>query len=157
VIANAFVFLDFDGVINRITDTGYAPPHPSLAPELVNRVDRLAACADATVVVSSSWRENYSVPELAALLKLPSLSRRLVDVTPIYERVPKKKYVRAAEVNDWMASHGGGAPFVILDDAARHGFDPARFVHINGKLGITDTNVDAALDILRQQGAPIRQ
>jgi hypothetical protein len=148
------LFLDFDGVMNRITPAGYDPLHPRLAPELVARVARLVDQYSLGVVVSSSWRENYSLSKLDILLAQSGgerIARKLIGVTPIYERMPKRKYLRASEVADYLRDNAPGAAHVVLDDSAKHNFPADRFVHVNGKFGFQEADFERAVAVLAAQ------
>lgn len=148
-----FLFLDFDGVLNRIVSGGYQPPHPRIDPELAARVARCADDWDLNVVVSSSWREDHSLDGLRDIILaagVPTLAARLVGATPVYEKVPKQKYLRAFEVRDWLVKHAlPQTPYAIVDDAARHNFPAERFVHVDGKAGFTDANALRVNDIFQ--------
>ena len=68
------VFLDFDGVLNTDTEEGFSADGELwsaawLEPVLVMRLSELCARADASVVISSSWRARARDPH-----RCPSLS-----------------------------------------------------------------------------------
>lgn len=151
----ALLFLDFDGVLNRITDTGYVPPHPGLDRDCVARVNTLVERMALTVVISSSWRENYGREEFQAFLRAAGgdrIAHELFAVTPIYEKVPKQQHVRHAEVADWLKLNAPDTPYLILDDSKKFAFPADRFLRIDGKLGFSDADFGRALDILMKQG-----
>lgn len=148
------LFLDFDGVLNHVTPTGYHPPHPGLLPECVAEVQALAEELDADVVVSSSWRETYSIPRLRDFLCAAggaALADRLIDVTPIYEKVPKRLMLRSTEIAAWMLEKGAGKPHVILDDSGKHGFPSLHFVHIDGRRGFTGVDRATGVRLYKEQ------
>lgn len=70
------IFLDFDGVLHTMGNTGYKPFHQL---GLLERELSTVTC-DFQIVVSSSWRFHYSVEELRG--QLGALSGRVTGVTP---------------------------------------------------------------------------
>lgn len=112
------IFLDFDGVLNSTRSVlafGGCGRH-QFDPVAVDLVARLAGSANATVVVSSSWRIGSSVEELRAILGEYSttLTARVIDMTPTHGQC------RGAEIAQWLAEHPNehNRAYVILDDDA---------------------------------------
>lgn len=146
-----FLFLDFDGVLNAVTPAGYVPAHPSLDRQCVARVARVVEELALSVVCSSSWREDYTLDQLKALLRAAGgdvLADALIDVTPIYEKVPKRRHVRAAEVADWLKDNAPEAAYVVIDDSDKFSFPPEVFVRTVGAMGFSDADALAARAIL---------
>lgn len=73
--------LDFDGVLHSF-------PMPVDPVHLFSNLPRLEAVLrdfpDVQLVISSSWRESHSLPELAALFS-PDIAKRIIGVLPIIE------------------------------------------------------------------------
>lgn len=136
------LFLDCDGVMNRITPSGYVPPHPGLDPVLVARVATCVERHDCDVVVSSSWRENYTLDQLRALM--PPLAGRLCGATVVLDNAPGR---RAREVAQYMAAHPN-TRYVIVDDSKKHGFPPERFVRTDGTVGFQERDAARVAEIL---------
>lgn len=152
----AILFLDFDGVMNKITPTGYVPPHPGLDRECVANVSAMVETRRMSVVCSSSWREDYDVPKLQELLRAAGghgIAAALFDVTPIYEKVPKQRHLRAAEIADWRKANAPDRPYVIVDDSKKFGFPPEFFVRTDGRVGFQPRDADAVWAVLTRQGA----
>ena len=70
------IFLDFDGVLHTMANTGYKPFHQL---GLLERELSTVTC-DFQIVVSSSWRFHYPLEELRG--QLGTLSGRVTGVTP---------------------------------------------------------------------------
>ena len=72
------IFLDFDGVLRRKDAPLY-----KLEREVVSRFEEaLRAMPGASVVITSSWREAFSLPEMRRSFS-PDIAARIVGVTPI--------------------------------------------------------------------------
>lgn len=150
------LFLDFDGVVNdwAAPSAEYLDawnnhrrdePWRLLLPRLVAKVEHLATVIEAVVVVSSTWRLLYRWTEVVDFLRRQGLSAPLAGTTP-------DEGDRGADITEYLRRHPDVTNYVVLDDdidAARIP-DPTRFVYINPTKGITDVDVERAIEILRQ-------
>lgn len=144
------VFLDFDGVLNRISDdnTLLQPDYwenPTQA-EHVARLERLVARAQAKVVISSSWRARLTLEELRATLRARGFTGDVIGTTPRF-RVGD----RSLEIAAWLSANPGTHAFAILDDDQLANVDD-RLVLTHPEHGLTDADVEAALKLLLGQG-----
>ena len=111
------LFLDFDGV---------AHPEPCRADEefctlhLIEDVLRDFSVVE--IVISSSWREHFSIDELRAKFRA-DIGSRIVGFTPVVRKLterwtpPCADAVREAEVLIWMkANRPWGTPWLAIDD-----------------------------------------
>jgi len=92
------LFLDFDGVLhpmNRATGVFSLLPHFEQVMRDYPGVD---------IVVSSTWRETYSIEELRSVFS-EDFRSRLVDVTPIVTSAGKP-HVREIEILSWLRETG---------------------------------------------------
>jgi hypothetical protein len=154
------VFLDFDGVLNTETDAVDASlelwTEAWLEPSMVMRLGRLVEESGSRVVVSSSWRQRRSIPELEQILAARGFGggiarggNAIAGVTPRLPRPPEGvDNVRAAEIAQWLSEHPEVRSFVILDDERDFGVLAAQHVWTDPTVGLTDANVAAAIDIL---------
>lgn len=98
------LFLDFDGVL-----------HPGLAGTFVYR-DRiegfLAQHPSVGVVFSTSWREQYSVAEMASWF-LGTPRERFLGATPI---LPSGPALRWHEIQAWLTTARFRGAWAALDD-----------------------------------------
>ncbi len=108
------LFLDIDGVLH---------PDPPQTDQRLRSLPRLVAILQdfpqVEVVISSLWREHLSLDQLRELFPL-DLRERIIDVTPIAERVdgwlPAR---REGEILDWLQATGRiDEPWLALDDQA---------------------------------------
>lgn len=120
------IFLDFDGVLNSAAsflyegrirdndpDTLREPVNNTLCHVCTSNFIRiLEECPDVKVVISSTWRELYSMEWLKEKLKSYGIdSDRVIDRTPSSFRG-----YRGGEIDQWLAEHPEVTDFVILDD-----------------------------------------
>jgi hypothetical protein len=160
------VFLDVDGVLNS-RDWLFAPEqqenelrfpgeaHLSMNREMVALVNRILAGSGAKVVVSSSWRCAFEVPQLREILARAGLEGDVIGATPL----PVFGVPRGCEIQAWLDQHGGAgkeavnfgwpAPFVILDDDRDMAHLLPQLVRTTWAKGLEDIHVDAALAMLR--------
>lgn len=110
------LFLDFDGVLH---------------PEPCYEKDRLFCCLPrlenslidfpfVDIVISSTWRETLTLPELRALFS-PSFAGRIIGVTPSWEDhqdlLENIGYQWQAEIEAWLRVSGEPwRPWVAIDD-----------------------------------------
>ena len=104
------LFLDFDGVLhpmNRATGVFSLLPHFEQVMRDYPGVD---------IVVSSTWREAYSIEELRSVFS-ENFRSRLVDVTPIVTSTGKP-HVREIEILSWLRETGREyEAWLALDDS----------------------------------------
>lgn len=167
---NKVIFLDFDGVLNS-DETEIEPssihPYLYLEPRLAKLVQQICDRTEAVIVLSTSWRtrihaawagESYlSLDELREALSHVGLTAELVDVTPDLAR---EDYIgragmtiwrcppRHKEIAAWVEQHQPKS-FVILDDDINAGIEN-HFVHTLAVTGITQEDVDKAVEILNR-------
>jgi hypothetical protein len=106
------LFLDIDGVLHP------DPPQPDQRLRSLPRlVSVLRDFPLVEVVISSLWRENLSLDQLRELFPL-DLRERIIDVTPIAERVDGWLTARReGEILDWLQASGRiDDPWIALDD-----------------------------------------
>ena len=102
------IFLDFDGVLHTMGNTGYKPFHQL---GLLERELSTVTC-DFQIVVSSSWRFHYPIEELRK--QLGTLSERVTGVTP---EIRPCSYQRYHEIMEVVISYGL-EHWIAVDDAA---------------------------------------
>ncbi len=110
------LFLDIDGVL-----------HPAICSsdaDLLCRRPLLEAvvreCPQVEIVISSTWRESRTLPQLQALFSA-DISARIIGVTPVWQAIQDEAsmetYVRQAEIEAWLRQAGRvREPWVALDD-----------------------------------------
>jgi hypothetical protein len=158
VIDMRILFLDFDGVLNnqgsfiyetRRRDewedpTATGPVNESLCPICCsNLIYILEHVTDVKIVISSTWRELFSLDWLKEKLQSYHIDSSLViDVTP--QTVSGH---RNREVHMWLDSHPEVTEYVIVDDNLYDGLDlnKGNFVQTHWHEGLTFAK---AIDII---------
>lgn len=122
------IFLDFDGVLNSaasfVYETRLRKKHPQTTKKLPpvnqtlckictsNFIEILDAAPDAKIVISSSWRELFTLDWLKK-----KLEEYGIDGTRVIDRTPSSfSGDRGREIESWMDDHPEVEKYVILDD-----------------------------------------
>ena len=158
------IFLDIDGVLNRVEDeTSYLVLKPDtygLSATLVERLEYLVDKTGAKIVISSNWRKFaddgcWSCHRMSFRNPLPIVKGIFGDT--IIGSTPDLPHQNKARcVNQWLSTYHqsvGGGKFVIFDDDDRQGFgdDPVlaeRWIHTRQEVGLTDEDITKALTLL---------
>jgi hypothetical protein len=104
---NFIIFLDFDGVL-----------HGSISPKFFANTQLLAKFLEpypfVQIVLSTSWRESYSIDRIKEEC-IPELASRVIGVTPIFKDHPKG--IRAKEVEQYVKDNNlHYTQYVCIDD-----------------------------------------
>jgi len=143
---NTVLFLDFDGVLHPkggVSATGRFSRLPFLEALLVE-----PAMADVEIVIASTWREAYSLPQLRGLFPA-ALQGRILDVTPQLDDTDSN-YLRYREIRAWLNRHPKVERWAVLDDAEDE-FPPdkrERAVCTDPRVGLTKDGVIALRRLL---------
>ena len=125
------VFLDIDGVLNCPDWFGHWPPKDEITagidvrdlelvadtyldPVAVQRLNQLAGKAE--IVISSSWRNGFTVDEIRWMLERRGFRGAIVGVTPALHES------RGREIRAWLEKNevpGRPRPFCVVDDYCR--------------------------------------
>lgn len=115
-----WLFLDFDGVMHP-ADSSTAKFECEDA--LWTIIEPLAAAGSLKVVISSSWRSNFSLEEIKDMLR-PELSDVVVGATPEHENAWHIGG-RQAEIEEWLKNNAQESDvWVALDDMPEIFHDP---------------------------------
>ena len=138
------VFLDFDGVLNSVQSTEQLGTRYRFAPASVSALNELLRKAQAHVVITSTWRESWTLRENAEFLERDGVvSGRVVGKTPALGQE------RGVEIDAWLRS----APypvmsFVILDDRDDMAMHRNRLVQVNPQVGLSSEQAERAIELL---------
>ena len=108
------IFLDFDGVLRRVTS------NPSNFDQdcLDHFESAMRQCPVSRIVISSTWRLAMSLKELRSRFS-PDIAARIVGVTP--ENLQEETYERHAEIQGFLQEKKVTAlPWVAIDDDPLH-------------------------------------
>ncbi len=138
------LFLDFDGVLH--------PYAQGMETEKFTRLplleEMLRADNDVHIVVTSTWREAYSLDALRNRFS-PDLRERIIGRTPSLEEY-HSDFMRAEEIEAWLAGVEHGDTWAAVDDDPQN-FPPRmkpRVVFTESAVGLTDGNIAALRKLL---------
>jgi dsDNA-binding SOS-regulon protein len=104
------VFLDFDGVLHRLT-TGTFRKLPLFC-------EFLRQNEDVSIVISSTWRLQYPLEELREFFEA-DVRDQIIDVTPdltVSAGLIALGATRCEEISNWLARNRDVTRWAILDD-----------------------------------------
>jgi hypothetical protein len=141
------VFLDFDGVLNCEKSVQELGTRYRFSKPCVAALNLLLRKTGANIVVTSSWRDHWTLRENAEFLERDGvLSGRVLGKTPTLGEKP-----RGIEIDTWLKS----APyviesFVILDDRDDMEMHSDRLVRVDPSIGLTEVLSHRASEILHR-------
>lgn len=142
-----FIFLDFDGVLRR----RQSPLYRLDADCLSTFESAVRLLSHAQIVITSSWREAFSLAEMRKLFS-PDIAGRIVGVTPL--DLHRENHYRYREVLAFLKRNGHSTTsWIAIDDEAFHyplGLD--NLVLVDGSRGF---DADAAEPMLIKATNPM--
>jgi uncharacterized protein (DUF1499 family) len=147
------LFVDFDGVLNNSLmwnlygAFGMDSQSDYLSPKLVSKLNTIVETTNCGIVISSAWRNEYSLDDLKKFLinnnfKYPN---NIIGVTP-------KTLLghRGNEIAEWLKSNGELLVYAIVDDVQFNieEMHPGKFVRTNSDYGLTHNDVEKIINIL---------
>ena len=140
----SIIFLDFDGVLNSERSTHELGTRYRFSRTNVESFNSILRETDARIVISSSWREHWTLRENAQFLERDGvLSGRVLGKTPRLDRE------RGLEIDAWLSSVPYPVKsFVILDDREDMAMHGERLVRIDPEVGISAEQAHRAIEIL---------
>jgi len=169
-MSSRILFLDFDGVVNTycVADMTqdcvmiYDQATTDLySAHLSKNVERLCKKYDLSIVISSSWREFYSLHELEYMLRYMGITAKLIGVTTsehldttyrerLKDDIHSLSYDRGMQITDWLEHHThlDIEGYIVLDDNlyARYGHDD-HFIHCDRDIGFDDAAYERGIQI----------
>jgi hypothetical protein len=159
------IFLDIDGVLNsekyateywdRTGKPGYGGHFPkSVKPTLENvlwdaeTVKRLREIVDATqskIVISSTWRKGFDVPNFKEMFLLYDWDAPVISITPSLA-----SRNRGEEIKQWIESNDVENYLILDDDSDMLPEQLENFVNTSFWVGLTDDDKEQAITILAQ-------
>lgn len=184
------IFLDIDGVLNSETfarsleDKHRQRGHEDLAKAdptcdcfylfhqidraAIARLNRLVAETGSKIVISSSWRRTFDLPEVTRILTEHGLVAEIIGETPyaFAEGIREdmrleygaggERLFRGHEIDYWLRYQGQGVTrFVILDDCSDMAMHMSRLVQTDPEVGLTDEDVELAIRVMSWDGKTI--
>lgn len=143
---NNYLFLDFDGVLNCQETKNHYTWHLGIETRFVEQLNRIVQHANCDIIVSSTWRKNYTPTKIGEILEEHGFlyKHRVIGQTQVMHTS------RGIEIDEWMQRHTTPpCKFVILDD------DPdmnPRFSHLiqtTWERGLLPSIADDVIDAFR--------
>lgn len=139
------LFLDIDGVLH--------PTGPSNGDKgVLCHLHRFEAVMhdfpNWKIVISSSWREEFSLETIQGFFT-PNIASRIVGTTPI---LSSSRYVREEEIRQYLYSTGQqSATWVALDDAIYEFFDKSNLILCHPEIGLDEVAAEKLRTALTQK------
>jgi HAD domain in Swiss Army Knife RNA repair proteins len=137
------LFLDVDGVLNNFHQRNFgetfSPPSCDALNSILDRV------SDLKIVISSSWRM-WGTDYMRKLLDkngIKDAMSRVVDITG------QEQGIRGYQIQCWLDRNPSVTTFAILDDESDMGPLLSKLVKTNGYVGLTSTDADRVVDLLK--------
>jgi len=162
---NRFIFLDIDGVLNChewLPDILCGQIHK----DKVERLNHVLQVTHAKIVLSSAWRYivhrgEMNLAGMEWLLRSHGvLADRLIGITRADKMMPSSydgrpvswpvENERGQQIREWLDNWCGRVENIVAIDDLDLGITEARIplVRVDGKFGLTDADVQSAIDIL---------
>jgi|GEM_PF-1619781 len=152
------IFLDIDGVMIAYPEGGST--NPVFTPRCVAAFRMiLTAIPSAKVVFSTTWRlPNYVNRLHAQWLEHGFPVSLAIDGNPDLRQDPsvRRRHSRGLEIQRWLEANPSATRWVVIDDdrmAIEEILDNGRCVFTNPTRGLTDSDADAAIEILARHPA----
>jgi hypothetical protein len=138
------VFLDFDGVLNCDESVCALGTRYKFWPASIKALNEVLTRTGARVVISSTWREHWTLSENAASLEKAGLVQgRVVGKTCVSETE------RGIQIDSWLKAVPYPVDsFVILDDKDDMAMHRRRLVRVDSKTGLGMKDTQQAIEIL---------
>jgi HAD domain in Swiss Army Knife RNA repair proteins len=137
------LFLDVDGVLNNFHQRNFGEAFSPPSCDALNSIlDRLP---DLKIVISSSWRMwglDY-MQKLLAKNGVRDAASKVIDLTG------QEHGIRGYQIQCWLDRNPNVTKFAILDDESDMGPLLGRLVKTNGYVGLTSTDADRVVDLLK--------
>lgn len=156
------IFLDIDGVLNDQATWGDetwvhgSVLYPGIAEYLVRRLNQIIKATGAVLVLSTSWR---AALEIDTYLLARGVQGKIVGRTPRSWECGSDN-TRWREIQWWLTprlARGEITGYVILDDEWDFGLLSKWHVRTNPLTGLSDDDVDRAINILNEMDlAPLQ-
>ena len=139
------VFLDFDGVLNSDLSIAQLGTQYRFWPQSIEALNHILKETNARVVITSTWREHWTLSENAsALEKDKMLPGRVVGKTSATGGL------RGLEIDSWLKSVPYPVrSFVILDDREDMAMHSSRLIRIDPRVGLGMREAQAAIQMLK--------
>lgn len=162
-----YIFLDIDGVLNsRITAELWKKLYPKLKPygvsfreddkftkkdvmwseNAVEYLRRIVARTGASIVISSTWRKDFSLQKFKEMFALYGWQD-----APVVGKTPVLSDTRGSEIDSYLTDNPCDAYLILDDDTDFTDYQKDNhFVWINFDCGLSLNQVDRCIEILME-------
>jgi hypothetical protein len=151
------LFLDIDGVLNRLTG-GRWPM--AMDARNVALLDAVVAETGCLVVISSTWRTLHELPTLVAMLVAAGFTHpeAVIGITPELSHLEEgplwRPVERGEEIAQWRRDNAHGGPFCVWDDTPDMTAVWDHFIHVSSATGVTEEDVRRTIRMLDRRTQP---
>lgn len=154
-----YIFLDVDGVLNNENTIESNPSgYVGVSMKLVRNLDKIVKATDAKIILTSDWKHGWSEIRFCCDEDVIYLLDKLKKCSlKIHDRTYDEKFEdffftdRGVGIRRFLESCNDVEGYVIIDDHVFADFDEeqkAHLVHTDSKKGLTDDDVNKAIEIL---------
>lgn len=144
------IFLDIDGVMvtsRHLVQSSKYFGH-EFDPVCIRNLHDILIRTDASIVITSSWREGRTLKQLQSIFKINGINK-VIGMTPIIDGANRgreiKEYIKNTQELGMTISM-----FVIIDDEEEMGDLTTYLIETDFKTGITDNIKEQIIDFLRR-------
>lgn len=134
------VFLDFDGVLNNYKERNFGETFSVASCRNFNAF--VKRVPDIKIVISSSWRM-HGVEYCKSILE-----KNGINSDNVIDRTGNEDGIRGNQIQAWLDRNPQVTEFVIIDDESDMGELRHKLAKTNGFVGLTESEVDEAIEIL---------
>jgi histidinol phosphatase-like enzyme len=142
------IFLDFDGVLVTESSSFLRSSTGAVSvPDAIGALNYLIAETDAYLVITSTWRLEYTAQQLSELLQSWGVRSHVLGITPCGSK-------RSDEIQVWLDEYKGSdaiGVFVILDDMTDMGNLSSRLITTDSQIGLTMSHARRACELLKDR------
>ena len=151
------IFLDFDGVVNSVKYLALCGDHGVvLDPAKMVLLRQIVDATDGKIVLSTSWREYWDKDPALCTETGRQINERFGEYgLQIYDRTPRLRLRREAEIGCWLGQHPQVQSFVVLDDMLLSAdFLQGHYIKTSNYFdGLEEADVQQAIRILNGGGS----
>jgi len=156
------IFLDIDGVLNNdkflkrlrhSTHIDYTTDKVSYGSAMIDkyavkRLQQIVSATDAKIVISSSWREIFSIHEIIEMLDGKLRNLGIEPALDFAGTTQINSTTRRNQIGSWLNDADGVEAFIILEDCEKMYELEKNTIRTSAKTGLTDLDVERAIKLL---------
>lgn len=108
----------------------------------VKALNKILTQTDSDIVISSTWREFFSLDQLKFIMNHFGIIQNPFDITPV-------RYFREDEIKEWMDTNSFNGNFCVIDDMCLDMFGD-NFIQVKCDVGLDEEDAEKAIKILNR-------